>query len=96
MFTHIDEKSYHPLRSMLERICEDEPLIAQKIAHFIKQRFPTFSIQLFSTGKATLEGKNSSIYLLNIELQDMNALEPAKQIRSKQQAEIIFITAHEK
>lgn len=41
-----------------------------------------------------IDGK--SYYLLDIELEDMNGLELAKQIRSNKQAEIIFITAHKK
>lgn len=81
---------------MLLTICEDEPLIAQKLEHIIHQTFPSLKTQCVSSGEALLTSEKANIYLLDIRLTDANGVELAKQIRAEQtHAQIIFITAYE-
>lgn len=101
---HIDVPLIHPLRfkpkgielPMRLTICEDEPLIAQKLEHTIHQAFPSLNTQCVSSGEALLTSEKANIYLLDIQLTDANGVELAKQIRAEQpHAQIIFITAYE-
>lgn len=81
---------------MLLTICEDEPLIAQKLETYMQQTFPSLKIHCVSSGEGLLTSKKAHIYLLDIQLTDSNGIELAKQIRAEQpHAQIIFITAYE-
>lgn len=75
-------------------ICEDESILAQKIAHLIQMHFPTLITEIVTSGQALLAADDADLYLLDIHLGDMTGLELAKHIRQNQQkAMIIFITA---
>lgn len=77
-------------------ICEDEPLIAHKLENYMQQTFPFLQTQCALSGEGLLASEKAHIYLLDIQLTDMNGVELAKQIRAEQpHAQIIFITAYE-
>lgn len=81
---------------MLLTICEDEPMIAQKLENFIHQSFPFIQTQCVTSGEQLLTAKNAQIYLFDICLQNANGIALARQIRAQQKnAQIIFITAYE-
>lgn len=76
-------------------ICEDEPLIRQKVFSYIEKQFPTVTIQTFENGEELIKSDPCDIYLLDIHLDAMNGIEVAKYIREKfSDSEIIFITAY--
>lgn len=77
-------------------ICEDEPLIAQKLETYMQQTFPSLQTQCVLSGEQLLKSEKANIYLLDIQLTDTNGIELAKQIRAEQpHSQIIFITAYE-
>lgn len=76
-------------------ICEDEQILAQRVADLVGSAFPSLQIQCLTSGKELLQAEPSELYILDIHLQDANGLELAKTIRAQQpQAQIIFLTAH--
>lgn len=79
---------------MIIAICDDEKIILEQIKKYIQERNADDIILTFTVGQELLdEGLHLDIIFLDIQMEGMNGMEIAKELRKRgEEAVIIFIT----
>lgn len=77
-------------------ICDDEPIICEKLKNFLHSIDPNYEIDTYYLGENILEiASNYDVIFLDIEMPGINGMETARLLRQRNcNAYIIFLTSH--
>lgn len=79
-------------------VCDDEAIILEEIASFIKQEFPQSNVQTFTSGESFISSvqERPDVLFLDIDMPEMSGMDVASLLaQEKARTLIVFVTAHD-